>query len=1161
MSTFIHLHNHTHYSLQDAACTVESLVDAAVRNEMPAVALTDHGVLFGIPEFYSKAKKKGIKPVVGMEAYINLESDRFDRKNIQQYGGKKPYYHLVLIAKDAAGYKNLVKLSTFGFTEGFYYRPRIDFELLKKYKDGIICTSACLGGIVSRPLVMGDYEKARKHAQMFQDLFQDDFYLELQDHNVKEDMIILEQVPKLSRELGIKMVATNDCHYINKEDSIGHNILLLFADKTGEVDYKKLRYGTDEIYFKSVTQMKALFQNYEGAVENTVEIADKTDINLEVKGYFFPKFPIPDDSTETTLDGYFRSLALEGLQQRYSEITPEIEARFNYEVDTIINMGFSGYFLIVQDFIRAAKRRGIPVGPGRGSAAGSVVAYALEITNVDPLPYNLLFERFLNPARVTMPDIDVDFADDQRGEVIDYVKQKYGEECVSQIVTFNTLSSKAVVRDVARVLNIPLQIVNSITKFIPTVYGKNYSLQKAIDEVPELKWVKESTDPKIAELIKYSKFLEGLNRNVSKHAAGVVITPGDVSDYVPLSMQIHDQKDTGSAQKVKELVTQYKMKELEDAGLLKMDFLGLRTLTIIKDTIRQVEENYNVTIDIDAIPLNDAKTYEVFSKGQTTGIFQFESPPMREYLKRLKPDSILDLTAMNALYRPGPMDFIDDFIARRFGKQEVTFLHEKLEPILKETYGIIVYQEQVIQIANQVVGMTLAEADLLRRAMGKKDDKAMMQQRVKFIEGAAKNNINKDVAGEIFSLIEKFAQYGFNKSHAVAYSIVAYQTAYLKAHYPAEFMAANLTNEFGDQTKVTKFLEDCRKMKIPVLPPDVNKPSVFFKVEKKKIKFGLSAIKNVGVGAVEEILRVRESSGKPFESIYDFCARCNVHIVNKRAIEGLVLAGAFDALHKNRRQLFESVSLAIEFGSRAARFKEEHSAGLFGEIEEEGELTYPELPQIEDWSEKDRLEKEREVTGFYISNHPLRRYELEYYSFATIQLGETQELKDDETVRACGVLIDLTIKYDKRGGQYAVFKLNDLTGSCDCMMFAKSYEKNKEFVEAGETVMCIGKTESSGDAVKLHIEEVIPMSRVQDRFTKFVMISLDKEKNNEAMGEKLSNILAKHPGNTFVLLELTEGGTRKAVFHIRKFRVKLSDKLIKELIRFAGEDAISLVGN
>jgi DNA polymerase-3 subunit alpha len=1149
VSEFIHLHNHSHYSLQDGACTIDGLVNAAKKFNMKSVALTDHGVMYGIAEFYKKATKAGIKPIIGMEAYIVRNGSRFERGKSNETNGRKKskhYNHLILLAKNKTGYNNLSKLSTLGHTEGFYYKPRIDLELLEKYRDGLICTSACAGGVVSSYLVNNEIDKAREVAKKFKNIFEDDFYLEIQDHGEEIDKPILEWVPKLSKELGIKLVATNDCHYIEKDHAIAHNILLLLADKGG-ADYTKLRYGTDQVYFKSSDEMISLFKDYDNAVENTLEIDSKIDLKFDFNGHHFPQFPIPEDSNAKSLDEYFELLAAKGLEKKELEITPEVEERFNYEIDTIKNMGFAGYFLIVQDFINAAKEKSIPVGPGRGSVAGSLVAYALGITNINPLKYELLFERFLNPARKSMPDIDIDFADDQRGDVIDYVREKYGEKSVSQIITFNRLSSKAVIRDVARVLKIPIPTVNKITKYIPSKFGKVYSIDKALAEVRELKWVKNSKEPEIQNLIKYAKVLEGMNRNASKHAAGVVITPGDVSDYVPLANAVSQQ----------DIVTQFNMKEIENAGLLKMDFLGLRTLTIIRDTLSLANKNHGVEIDIDNISLEDEETFKLFSKGQTTGVFQFESPPMREYLKKLKPTSLNDLAAMNALYRPGPMDFIDEFIDRKYGVKQVKYLHPLLEEILKETYGIIVYQEQVIQIANKIAGMTLAEADILRRAMGKKDLLAMKEQKVKFVGGAVSNGINKKISEKIFDAIDKFANYGFNKSHAVAYSFIAYQTAYLKAHYTAEFLAANLTNEFGNPDKVTKFLENCRKLKIEVLPPDVNEPSVNFDVADNKIRFGMSAIKNVGKTAVEEIIKKKKKLDGNFKSIFDFCMNVDTRIVNKRALEGLVLAGAFDSVFKNRSTLFETVELALDFGHKIQNSKLSSADSLFGGMEEVL-ITEPKLSEQEPWSEKERLKREREVIGFYVTGHPLQKYETEYNSFAGFRMGETENLQDMQNVKACGVITDLRTKIDRSGKTMAFFTIDDFSGSCECLMFSKVYNDFGNFLKEEEPVFILGDLESSGDTVKIHVNKVLPMEIARNELAQSIKIIIDKEKNSVEQLCSLKSILQKYDGKLPVFIHLNNNGSRGKLFSLEQYRVSLNENFIQDVRNLFGNDSIIL---
>ncbi|MBI9070451.1 MAG: DNA polymerase III subunit alpha [Melioribacteraceae bacterium] len=1150
MGEFVHLHNHTHYSLQDAACTVDSLINAAVENKQHALALTDHGVMYGVSEFYKKAKKKGIKPILGSEVYIVVDGTRFDKG--EKGGGKKKsrhYSHLVLLAKNDTGYKNLCKLVSIGYTEGFYYKPRIDMEMLEQYKEGLIALSACLGGVVAAPMINGDLAKAREVSQRFKDMFGDDFYLELQDHGMEEDKILLEHMPKIAKEQNIKLIATNDIHYVKKEHAIAHNILLMLSDKNGAANYKELRYRTDQIYFKSTEEMKELFKDFPEAISNTVEIEQKIDENISFGGLHFPDFPIPEDSPAKNLSEYFEILAKEGLEKRYEgkEITKEVWDRFDFEVKVINDMGYPGYFLITQDFINAAKDMGIPVGPGRGSAAGSLVAYALRITNVNPLDYDLLFERFLNPARQSMPDIDIDFADDQRGEVIDYVKKKYGEDSVCQIVTFNTLSSKAVLKDVARVLGIPIPTVANITKHIPSKFGKVFSISKSLEEVPELKWVKESDDPQIQDLIKYSQVLEGMNRNNSKHAAGVVIAPSEVSNYVALA----------TAGATRDLVTQFNMKELEgSAGLLKMDFLGLRTLTIIRDAITLVKKTRGIDIDPDKIPLDDKKTYELFAKGQTTAVFQFESGPMREHLKNLKPNSIQDLAAMNALYRPGPMEFIGDFIDRKHGRAETKYLHPILEPILNETYGIIVYQEQVIQLANKVAGMSLADADILRRAMGKKDLKAMAEQRSIFIKGAAvNNNIPEKIAGEIFDAIDKFANYGFNKSHAVAYSIVAYQTAYLKANFLPEFLAANLTNEFTNTDKVTVFLDDCRRLKIEVLPPDVNKPSVYFNVDNGNIIFGMCAIKNVGVGAVEEIERARKELDRDFTSIFDLCVNIDTRVVNKRTLEGLVLAGAFDTLTGNRTQNFAAIEDALHYGSKLRSAKLQQVDSLFGGTDEGLQIEEPVLPAIELWEQKELLKREREVLGFYLSDHPLKKYSIEYDSFATVHLGdpETFNLEKSDLVRACGVVTEVRTKMDKAGRTMAFFKLDDFTGSCECLMFSKTYEEFGKLIDAESTIMVKGRPESSGDAIKLQIDEAFDLAEVKFEFTKNFVIFADEDVHNENTIKKLKPVLEKNEGIIPVFMCTKRDGLILGKYLLKDYKVKISNEFLSKIDKILGE--------
>lgn len=1163
MADFIHLHNHTHYSLMDGATSVKGLVMAAKQNGMQSVAITDHGVMFGVPEFYKKCKAEGIKPIIGMEAYITLDRPRTDKFTIEDSNGRKRkgYHHLILLAKNKTGYQNLIKLSSIGFLEGFYYKPRIDMEVLRQYSGGIICTSACIGGIVSNFVVNGDMQKAESVSKEFKELFGEDFYLEIQDHGMDNDRLVLEGVPRIAKKLNIKLVATNDCHYIYREDASAHNVLVLFGNKTGDADYRKLRYGTDQLYFKSEREMKELFKKWPDSIENTLEIDGKIDLNLDEHESHFPEFPIPDDAPVKTLDGYLEHLTWEGVKNRVGEPTDAVKERVRFELDTIRSMGFSGYFLIVQDFINAAKNMGIPVGPGRGSVAGSMVAFVLGITNVDPLKYELLFERFLNPARHSMPDIDVDFADDQRGEVINYVKKKYGEENVSQIITFSRLSSKAALKDVARVLHIPLSTIDKITKVIPSKFGKVLSIEESL-ELPELKWVRDSQEEDMKNLISFSKKLENLNRNHSKHAAGIIITSKKVSDIVPLAIANNSEKENKDKEKQQEIVTQFNMKELESSGLLKMDFLGLRTLTIIRDTIKMVKEIHNVEIDIDDIPLDDTKTYQLFSRGQTTGIFQFESAPMREYLRKLRPASISDLAAMNALYRPGPMEFINDFIDRKAGRKKIVYLHPLLEPILKETYGIIVYQEQVIQIANVIAGMSLADADLLRRAMGKKDFAAMKKQEEKFIAGAVANKVPGNVAKEIFENIDKFANYGFNKSHAVAYSIVAYQTAYLKANYTVEFLASNLTHEMKNKDKFSIFLEECRKLKIEVLPPDVNAPTISFNVENNKIRFGLSAVKNVGDKAVAEIITQRSKADKPFSSLFEFTSAVDPSVVNKRALEGLVVAGAFDSVHKNRKQLFESIETAISHSAKAKDYIATLTDSLFGGSDEMMTVVEPELVKTEDWSEAERLRQEREMLGFYLTGHPLRKYELEVNSYSTISLGEAGELTDSQVggmERVVGVVTSINHKLDKKGNKMAFMTINDLTGSCECMMFSSVFQKCGEKIEPEKVYVFTGYTEKAGDNLKFRLEDAIPVEDAREILTRFINIRIDTEQHTLEVLRNLKVVLEKNRGNLPVNITLfSPDSVENQKFRLRELTISNSETAIKQIAEVVGEQNVLL---
>ncbi len=1151
---FIHLHNHTHYSLLDGAATVEALIKAALEQNMPAVAMTDHGVMFGALEFYKKATKYGVKPIIGCEAYIVTKGSRRDRgidtDRMNKGHGRGIYNHIVLLAKNEAGYKNLMKLCTAGHTEGFYFKPRIDVELLRKYRDGLVAMSACPSGIVNAQVISGNMDEAVEYASLYKEIFGEDFYLEIQNHGLEHEEILLAKIPQIAKDLGIKLVATNDCHYIKREHAIPHNIMLYIpeASSTNIPDYMTLRYKTDQLYFKSAKEMVDLFSKYPGAVESTLEIAAKCSLHLELRKNHMPAFPIPQESGITDPDQYFEKLAREGIAKRYPSITPEIEQRLNHEIDVIRTMGYAGYFLIVQDFIDAAKRLGVPVGPGRGSAAGSIVAYALGITNVDPLQYDLLFERFLNPARVSMPDIDIDFADNKREKVIEYVRGKYGEKSVAQIVTFGTLSARAALKDVGRVLGIPLGVIDSITKQIPVVQGKVTPIEEALRTVPELKWVGESGDEKIKLLIDAAKVLEGMNRNVSMHAAGVVIAPGDISDFVP--MYKTPQTD---------LMTQYNMKDLEEAGLLKMDFLGLRTLTVLENALSLILEVHGTTVDLDAIPDKDAETLAMFSRGQTVALFQFESAGMQDYLRKLRPSSIHDLVAMNALYRPGPMENIPDFINRKNGKQKITYLHPKLEPILSETYGVIVYQEQVIKIASEIAGLSLSQADLLRRAMGKKDKDLMARQKTEFCDSAVKNGIDKKTASDIFDLIEKFASYGFNKSHSVAYSILAYQTAFLKAHYPAEYMAATLTSEMADTDKIVVLIDDCRKMGIDVLPPDVNESGVSFGVTAKGIRFGLSAIKNVGVGAVEQIVKARGEKGR-FHDLFDFCSRVDLRAVTKKTIESLVLAGAFDSLHGNRAQLFAAAEMAIVHGQKAQEQAEMGQSNLFDRGGTRG-VERPALRASEAWSETEKLAREKSVLGFYVSGHPLWKYRDEVDGLATARLGDAASVRPNSTVRVCGIISDVKKKIDKRGKTMAFITIEDFTGKAECIVFADPYQKYNALLQAGSIVMLAGKNDGGTDALKVIVNEVLAIDDVRKKLTKKVVLNVDLDKTSEIQAFELVKLLEKNKGKCQCYINVAGGGLQNNLIYLtRKFNVDPNPQFTDSVRSLLGTDAVRLQG-
>ncbi len=1138
MSKFIHLHNHSHYSLLDGACRIDDLVSAAVSNNMDALALTDHGVMFGAIEFYQKCEKAGIKPIIGVEAYVAPRSRK--EKSLARGGVSETSNHLVLLAKNERGYKNLMYLVSMGFLEGFYYRPRIDKELLREHSEGLICTSACLKGEVAYKYTHLGYEAARDAAIEFREIFGDDYYLEVHNHGIPEEDSARKAVLELSKELNIPVIATNDIHYLKREHANPHDVLICLQTGKDRDDPKRLRYSTDEIYFKTEEEMLQAFPECPDALYQTREIADKCGLSLTFGKALLPKFQPPEQYKELDLNQYLEKLTRELCIERYGEMRPEIEDRLNFELGIIKETGYAGYFLIVWDFIRAARERDIPVGPGRGSAAGSLVAYCLGITNVDPLEYDLLFERFLNPERVSMPDIDIDFCYERREEVIQYVREKYGENNVTQIITFGTMAARAVIRDVGRVLNLRYSDVDRIAKLVPTTLG--IKLKDAIDKVEELREL-QNGDEIHRELIEYSLVLEGLARHASTHAAGVVITPDELTKYVPL------YKSPGT----QDITTQYDMKWLEELGVLKMDFLGLRTLTVIDHTLKALKKR-GIEINIDDIPLDDPATYEIFANGETTAIFQFESSGMREYLKKLKPKTIPDLVAMNALYRPGPMDMIDDFIARKHGRQKIEYLHPRLERILKETYGIIVYQEQVMKIAQEIAGFSLAKADLLRRAMGKKKVKLMAEMRLEFLKGARENNIDEKVAGQIFDLMDKFANYGFNKSHAVCYSIVAYQTAYLKAHYPAEFMAATMTSEMGSTDRIVFFMDECRRMGIEVLPPDINESLAKFAVVDGKIRFGLGAIKNVGLSAIEAIVRERESGGR-FSTLFEFCERVDLRSVNKKVLESLVQAGAMDSLEGNRNQLFHALETATAYAASRAAEKARNQTSLF-DTDDEVDAMMPTLPDLPDWDGKDKLAREKELLGFYISGHPLDEFRAELKAFSSHAISQLDQLRNDQDVSICAMVSHVKIHYDRKNRPMAFITIENFTGSMEGLVFADTYAEYRDLLQVEKVVVLQGKLSMrEEEEPKLRVDRVIDLNEAWQKLSRAFFISFDLNNLDENSLRRVNQVLRTNPGQCQLYFQL-KAEEKKSNYLSKRYKVRPNPDMLHRLQELVGKENV-----
>lgn len=1123
MPEFTHLHCHSQFSLLDGASSIRGMMEKAKNDGMRAVALTDHGNMFGAFKFVAEASKFNIKPIVGCEFYV--VEDRHKKQFSKE--DKDHRYHQLMLAKNAVGYKNLSKLSSLGFIEGMYSKwPRIDKSLIEKYHEGLIATSCCLAGEIPQAILNKTEEEAEDLLKWWLNLFGEDFYIELQRHGLEEQVKVNEVLLKFAKKFKVNIIATNDSHYVDEEDAMAHDILLCI--NTGEVQSKPVwkghgfggkdyRFGfpNNEFFFKTQDEMNALFKDVPEAIDFTGEIVDKIELLDLKRDVLLPNFPLPSEFSDA--DEYLKHITYQGAksEKRYGEITAEIEERINHELHIIKTMGFAGYFLITADLINAGRNLGVMIGPGRGSAAGSVVAYANGITNIDPIKYNLIFERFLNPERVSMPDIDTDFDDEGRQKVIDYVVDKYGYNQVAQIITYGTMAAKMSIKDVARVRDLPLSESNALTKLVPERPG--ITLEKAFSEVKELEEISKG-DTEHAKILRLAKKLEGSVRNTGIHAAGIIIAPHDLTEYIPVS----------TSKESNLLVTQFDGKVIEEAGMLKMDFLGLKTLTIIKNAITLIKNKRGIEIDIDAIDMEDDKTFLLYQNAETIGTFQFESAGMRKYLQVLKPTSLEDLIAMNALYRPGPMEFIPNFINRKHGKEKVVYPHPLLEGILKNSYGIMVYQEQIMQTAQIMAGYSLGQADLLRRAMGKKNADEMAKQREIFVKGAKeKNNINSEKAEEVFAVMEKFAAYGFNRSHSAAYSVVAYQTAFLKANYPQEYMASVLTCNQSNIDKITYFIDECKRLDIEVLGPDINESSMNFDVNKKgKIRFGLGAIKGSGEAAVEAIVSEREENGT-FSDIFNFAERVNLRTVNKKTFESLAMAGGFDNFpdtHRNQ-YLFQQegisnlIELAIKYGNNYQQEKEASQQSIFGG---EGgmEIPKPKLPIADKFSEIEKLKIEKDVVGFYISGHPLDQFRIEIDNFCTCPVEYIEEHKN-KVIHLAGIVVKTIERLTKRGQPFGLFTIEDFKGSVDMALFGEDYLKNKHFLVMGNFLYLTGRVEeryNQPDVWEFRPKAFHLLGDIRDELTKEVELQIDASRLSSSSVDSLERIATNHHGKCILKL-------------------------------------------
>ncbi len=1148
---FVHLHCHTDYSLLDGACDIRKLMKLVKHQQMPAVAMTDHGNLFGAVEFYNEANSNGIHPVIGCEVYVSQQGHKTRSESDR-------YNHLVLLCETQEGYKNLIQLVSTGYLEGFYYKPRLDKDLLARHSKGLIAMSACLRGDVNETILAGKYDAAKRLANEYVDLFgRGNFFLEMQDHGLDQDKRAMPEIRRMSAETGIPLVATNDAHYLTHDDVRAHEILLCIQTGKTMSDANRMRFSTPDFFVKSRAEMMTLFGEVEDALDRTWDIAQRCHVKLEKVKDPFPRFDVP--SAHTT-DSYFAWIAREGFEKR----RPRLEAlrqqgrlkhelaeyveRLELEIRMIQQMKFSGYFLIVWDFIRFAKQKGIPVGPGRGSAAGSLVGYAMEITDIDPLEYGLLFERFLNPERISMPDIDIDFCTNRRGEVIQYVTEKYGREQVAQIITFGTLAAKAAIKDVGRVLDMSFAEVDRISKLVPRQL--NIKLEQAVED-PELKAL-AAKEPRVKEVLDIGMKLEGVARNAGMHAAGVVISSVPLRELVPLFI-------TNKT----EIVTQYDMMGLEKLGLLKMDFLGLTTLTIMERAVKLIEKYRGEKIVLEDLPLDDPETYrKIFCTGFTSGVFQFESSGMQDILRRYQPNRIEDLCALNALYRPGPIQggMIPDFIDRKHGRKPIVYDLPELKEILEETYGVILYQEQVMQISNKLAGYSLGEADILRRAMGKKKADEMAQQRERFLTGAGRLGFPAKKIAKIFDLMEQFAGYGFNKSHSAAYAYLAYITAYLKAHYSVEFMSALLTSEAGNTDKIVKYINECREMGIRVLPPDVNQSDLHFTPAADAIRFGLGAVKNVGQGAIEAIVAARELGGR-FASIYDFCDRVNLGNVNRRVVESLIKAGALDSTGANRAQLTEALDRALESGLRASRDRAMGQHGLFGSADDERKTEYP-LANLPDWTMEQKLAGEKEMLGIYVSGHPLDRFKDKVAELATHFTDRLEDLEKNTSVALCGIVTNIVRKTNREGKYWAALKIDDARGTADGMVFANKYEELLPALREDAAVFVRASVlPEEGGPPKLSVQEMVKLEDARVNLPSLISIRIWlRDEGAVEKADALNELFGRKRGSTEVRLRLEKVRDFSVVMDVDS-KVRPDREFRAEIEKICGPECMEILAS